>query len=51
MFTTTIIDPELNDADAYLAFNSTALFDQYDDAPPAEAANDDWYENLYPSLA
>ncbi len=50
MFTTPIIDPELYDMDA-VAFTSTALFDQYDDAPPAEAANDEWYENMYPSLA
>ncbi len=33
-----------------IMFASTALFDQYDEMPSAEAANADEYDNLYPPI-
>ncbi len=33
-----------------IALSIQALFDQYDDALPNEAANDDDYDNLYPYI-
>jgi hypothetical protein len=40
---------EMNEVE--IAFSSTALFEQYDDANKTEAANDDCYDNLYPFIA
>lgn len=48
--------PELNafELDDYAAtYDATALFEQYDEESPAQraAANDEMYDNLYPTLA
>ncbi len=46
-----IYNPSLDMDDLVnIALASSAIFDQYDEAPPTEAANDDEYDNLYPFI-